>query len=338
MDLHVRETRLLDLSEALSTVDQRLRSRTELDVRTAPTGFPVLDGVLSGGLHVGELLLLGGAPGVGKTIMALQMARNIAKEGGQVLFACYEHEPTVLLTRLLSMEAGFRSGDKDALARTVQNAMEAGDLAGRTLEEVLAETPGGIDALESVRSYQDRFIFVEASGARTTTEALAKVVSEKQHHTVQTVLFVDYLQKIPLHPEPETEAEKTTRTVEALKDLALEEHLTVVLLSAVDTGGMHANRVRIHHLRGSSAAAFEADVVLMLNDKHKAVAKIHLTYDPVRAATFKNYLLVSVEKNRGGPSLVDLEFRKDYTHYRLDPEGGYVSEKLVDERLDEEMV
>ena len=331
------ETRLLNLSDALSTVDERLRSRSELDVRTVPVGFPVLDGVLGGGLHVGELVLLGGAPGVGKTIMALQMARNVAAAGGQVLFACYEHEPTLLLTRLLSLEAGFRGSD-DVLADTVQRVLESGDLAGRSLEEALAEVPGGLDALAAVREYQERFTFVEASGARTTTDELARIVDELQHDTVQTVLFVDYLQKIPLHPEPETEAEKTTRTVESLKDLALSEHISVVLLSAIDTGGMHANRVRIHHLRGSSAAAFEADIVLMLNDKHKAVAKVHLTYDARRAASFRNYLVVSVEKNRGGPSLVDLEFRKDFAHFRLFPDGGYVSEQLVDERLDEDLV
>jgi replicative DNA helicase len=111
-----------------------------------------------------------------------------------------------------------------------------------------------------------------------------------------------------------------------------------VLLSAIDTGGMNANRVRIHHLRGSTAAAFEADVVLMLNDKFKAISKVHLTYDAVRARTFRDYLIVSVEKNRGGPSLVDLEFRKDFSHFRIEPTGVYVTDKLIDERLDEALV
>jgi replicative DNA helicase len=337
MDVVSRETRLLSLSETLEAVDAQLRAPSEVDVRTVPSGFPLLDGVLGGGLHAGELVLLGGAPGVGKTIMALQMARNVAKAGSEVLFACFEHEPSILLARLLALEAGFEDRN-EALSRTILDAVTVGARAGRSLAELLEEVPSGAQALAAVRKYQDRFTFVEASGSRTTIEELARIVSEREVRSVQTLLFVDYLQKIPVYPEPETEAEKVTRTVEALKDLAMDEHITVVLLSAIDTGGMNANRVRIHHLRGSTAAAFEADVVLMLNDKFRAVSKVHLTYDAVRARTFRDYLIVSVEKNRGGPSLVDLEFRKDFSHFRLEPQGTYVTDKLIDERLDEAMV
>jgi hypothetical protein len=52
-----------------------------------------------------------------------------------------------------------------------------------------------------------------------------------------------------------------------------------------------------------------------------------VTYDEVRARTFREWLVVSIEKNRGGPNLIDLEFRKDFTHFRLDPQGGIVAEK-----------
>ena len=337
MESRTDETRLTSLANTLATVDTRLRERSALDVRTVPSGFPVLDGVLGGGLHVGELVLIGGAPGVGKTIMALQMARNVAASGNQALFACYEHEPTILLARLLAMEAGF-TGRDESLSRTVLAAMAAGDRDGRHLADIMAGTPSGSEALAALRRYERDFTFVEASGSRTTTDRLAEVIRSRPPNSGQTVLFVDYLQKIPHFPEPDNEAEKVTRTVEALKDLALDEHVTIVLLSAIDTGGMNANRARIHHLRGSSAAAFEADVILMLNDKHRAVSKVHLTYDAVRAQTFRNYLVVSVDKNRGGPSLVDLEFHKDFSHFRLDPNGAFVTDKLVDERLDESLV
>ena len=337
VQMQQRETRMVSLGETLEAVDARMQAGAELDVRSISSGFPLLDGVLGGGLHVGELLLLSGAPGVGKTIMSLQMARNIAQAGGQVLFACYEHEPAILLARLLAMEAGF-SGRDESLSRTVLAGLTAGDSDGRRLDEILASTPAGSDALTAVRAYEAQFIFVEASGARTTSDELKRIVAERPDKSRLAVLFVDYLQKIPLLPEPETEAEKVTRTVEALKDLAMDAHISIVLNSAIDTGGMRANRVRIHHLRGSSAAAFEADVVLMLNDKFKAVSKVHLTYDSVRARTFRDFLIVSVEKNRGGPSLVDLEFRKDFSHFRLDPNGAFVTDKLIDERLDETII
>jgi replicative DNA helicase len=186
-----------------------------------------------------------------------------------------------------------------------------------------------------VRAYADRLVLVRGSGAHTTIEELAGLVERHREQSEGAVLFVDYLQKIPLQPEPAIESEKVTRTVEALKDLALEYRVPVILLSAVDAEGMRANRLRMYHLRGSSAIAFESDVVLMMNSKERAVSKIHLSYDSVRARGFRDWVVISIEKNRGGPNLIDLEFRKDFRHFRLDPDGGLVSEKLVDERSDE---
>jgi replicative DNA helicase len=329
-----RETQILTVAETLRDLDEHMRADVEVDTRTLATGFPLLDGVLSGGVHAGELLLVGGAPGVGKTIFALQMARHIALGGGQAIFACYEHEPATLLARLLALEAGF-TGRDEGLAQTVQSALASGASGEQGLAELLSQTSSGSQALEAVRSYADSLTFVAASGSRTTTDEFTRIVDDCRSPGKPAVLFVDYLQKIPHHPEPDTEAEKVTRTVEAMKDLALDAHIPVVLLSAIDTSGMLANRVRLHHLRGSSAAAFESDVVLMMNEKLKAISKVHLSYDPIRAATFRDYVVVSVEKNRGGPNLLDLEFRKDFAHFRLDPEGAFVSDRLVDERFDE---
>ena len=46
-------------------------------LRPMPTGFTPLDDILNGGIRPGELLMIGGAFGVGKTIWALQVARNV---------------------------------------------------------------------------------------------------------------------------------------------------------------------------------------------------------------------------------------------------------------------
>ena len=56
-----------------------------------------------------------------------------------------------------------------------------------------------------------------------------------------------------------------------------------------------------------------------------------IAYDPVRAETFHNFTVFTIEKNRGGPNLIDIEFRKDFLYYRFDPQGGIVAEKLIDE-------
>ncbi len=71
-----------------------------------PTGFDPLDGMIGGGLRKTELVLLGGAQGIGKTIATLQIARNIAMRSGQYAFyLSYEHTETHLMNRLLCLES-----------------------------------------------------------------------------------------------------------------------------------------------------------------------------------------------------------------------------------------
>ena len=78
------------------------------EYQPVPLGFTPLDKTIGGGLRAGELLLIGGAQGTGKTTMALQMARNIAS-GGQanVLYICFEHDEPYLLNRLIAMESAL---------------------------------------------------------------------------------------------------------------------------------------------------------------------------------------------------------------------------------------
>ena len=70
-----------------------------------PPGFDLLDDVLAGGIRQGEVLLLGGKPGVGKTIASLQWARSMAQRGIVAVYLCYEHDEVTLVTRLLVVRA-----------------------------------------------------------------------------------------------------------------------------------------------------------------------------------------------------------------------------------------
>ena len=71
-----------------------------------PTGFDLLDKVLDGGLRTRDLMLIGGVPGVGKTVLTLQWARNIASNGFKTAYVCYEHDEEALASRLLAVEVG----------------------------------------------------------------------------------------------------------------------------------------------------------------------------------------------------------------------------------------
>ena len=95
-------------STSSSTSTTRSRPASVGEYQPVPLGFTPLDKTIGTGLRAGELLLIGGAQGTGKTTMALQMARNVAS-GGQanVLYICFEHDEQYLLNRLIAMESAL---------------------------------------------------------------------------------------------------------------------------------------------------------------------------------------------------------------------------------------
>jgi replicative DNA helicase len=330
-DLVTRKAQPRSAQEALAGLgDLHLNGSSALKA-TFATGFDPLDRVLDGGLRARDLTLVGGMPGVGKTVISLQWARQLALDGATAVYACYEHEEQVLLSRLLLLEAGeLASPDATQLqaVRPLVSALLRGEV---TIAGALERSPLLAEAHARLASYAGRLWLVRASGAHTGVAELDAIVSERRDGP--TVLFVDYLQKVSVRPEPAEEAEKVTRVAEGLKELALEREVAVVAVVAADREGLAARRLRLHHLRGSSALAYEADVALIVNDKQQVVSKVHLAYDPVRAETFKHWAVLSIEKNRGGLAHIDLEFRKQFEHYRFDRIGSFVIDRLVDERL-----
>jgi replicative DNA helicase len=296
------------------------------------TGLSPLDETLDGGLRAHDLTLVGGSPGVGKTIVTLQWARNMARDGRRVVYACYEHDEFALLARLLLLEIGDHNGDDLITTAKTRSMVSRVALGGNTFEELTGQIPQLGEARGRLLDYSDNLWLVGASGAHTGLEELEEMAGQ---HAAEA-LFVDYLQKVSVRPEPEDEAEKVTRIAEGLKEMALRRDLSVVAVVAADKSGLTDRRLRLHHLRGSSALAYECDVAVILNEKFSVVSKVHLAYDSVKAKSFKDQVVFSIEKNRGGPALIDLEFRKDFPHYRFDPHGSHVAERLVDERFHEE--
>ncbi|HVL98861.1 MAG TPA: DnaB-like helicase C-terminal domain-containing protein [Egibacteraceae bacterium] len=292
-----------------------------------------LDEVLDDGLRAHDLLLMGGVPGVGKTVAALQMARNMAAAGSTAIYACYEHDEVDLLGRLLLLELGALARREDAVVLDKLRVVVREAAQGLRSLDVVGEGRALLDAArDAIADYADRLLLVCASGRHTGVAELEQLVTE--HGNGTAALFVDYLQKVAVKPDPRDEGEKVTAIAEGLKELALAHDCPVVAVVAADRASLDARRLRMHHLRGSSALAYESDVVLILNEKFSCVSKVHLAYDARRAETYRHYAVWSIEKNRSGPTGVDLEFRKDFAHYRFDPLGGHVAERLVDERFD----
>ena len=108
------------------------------------------------------------------------------------------------------------------------------------------------------------------------------------------------------------EGERVGRVIEGLKQLALDQKLVVVAIAAADQEGLDARRLHLRHFRGSTALAYEADAIVVLNEKLAVVSRAHVAHSPTRAEEFHRQVVFSVEKNRNGTPDVNLEFEKDF--------------------------
>jgi replicative DNA helicase len=323
-----------EMQSALSTLAELHQALpVDPDTSTRATGYSLLDDVLAGGLRPGELLLVGGKPGVGKTIACLQWARAMAQRGIVAVYLCYEHDPVTLLARVLSCElreAALAAGRyHDVALDELQGRLR--DVAARTLtlREALDSDPLLVEAERRLATYADRLVLFQGSGTRTDVSAAADAVT--RFAAEPTVLFVDYVQKVPVVPDVVTESERVSRVVEGLKELALDQDVTVVAVSAADQHGLTSRRLHLHHFRGSTALAYEADAVVVLNEKLDVVSKAHVAYSTNRIDEFRRQVVFSVEKNRNGVADIDLEFTKDFGSYRFDPQGAWVADRLWSE-------
>lgn len=329
------DTELLALSEVLAGADAELALGRNAGARVWPTGFDLLDTYLGGGVRSGELVLLGGPQGLGKTTFALQLLRHVAASGRSCVYFSYEHDPSTVLERLIAIEAAHQAGLEAVSLRRVREAMEASDGRSGGLAERLAHTVGGAEAVRAVAGYAERLLVHRSTGTTTSLETIRAVADQAGRVTgTAPLVVVDYLQKVSVPGGSDLEEERVTSIVEGLKDLALEREIPVVAVVAADKDGLVAGRrLRVHNLRGSSALAYEADVVLIMNNKYDVVARHHLVYDVGNAERFHNYAVVTIEKNRSGLDRIDLEFRKRFEQGRFETDGTPVTEQLVDERV-----
>ncbi len=325
--------------QVLIELNDRVSTGKVGEYQPIPLGFTPLDKTIGSGLRPGELLLIGGAQGTGKTTMALQMARNVAMSGqANVLYLCFEHEEQYLLNRLIALESALTHLPQKTGAIRVQDVRA--EILGSWMSEgsggpQLADNPRLRPSLDRIERYGQNLFLLRGSQTASTIENIRLLV--RQHRELsgdgQLMLFVDYLQKVPQIPEPENESEKVTYSVNGLKDIALSEEVPVVAIVAADKEGLKAKRLRNFHLRGSSAINYEADIILILNEKYNVVAKVNIEFNPYQAQRFRDWIIATVEKNRGGLDNIDLEFEKHFEFSCFDPNGRTVQEKLIEERL-----
>lgn len=335
------------LSQVLKEADQMV-VKGELDeYLPLPTGFDQIDRIIGGGLRKTELVLLGGPQGIGKTITALQMARNLAlNEATYAFFISYEHSEVHLLNRLLCLESvngGLAEGSSTGLRLkdlhnivVSQRAREWVRHDGNVgLYQILAQHPKTAKPLETINRYADRLILMKASPAVTTLNSIRDMVRQMVEVTEGKVaLFIDYLQKVAIHPERATdEGEKVTIVVEGLKDIAMTLNIPVLAIVAADREGLKSKRLHLYHLRGSSALDYECDIAIIMNNKFHILSKDHVAFNPYKSESFRDWVVFTIEKNRAGRAMIDVEFQLKAQHFCFVPKGSLVEQKLIDEKI-----
>lgn len=326
------DTQLTTVGASLAQSEERMLSGKNSAGRVWRTGFGGLDPAIGGGFRAGALILLAGPQGLGKSTFALQIARNVAMEGRPVVYFSYEHDPEEITQKLLALEAGELDESDQVRVSNIRSVFD--DLWVSSLERRMEDVPGGEKALARVQEYADNLYLHRSTGSRTDLAAIQAITeSVKQVTGVSPFVVVDYLQKVKTHGD-RSEEDKTTEIVEGLKDLAIDLAGPVMAIAAADKEALGAGqRMRANHLRGSSALAYEADILMVLNNKFDIVARHHLTYDLTNAERFKEWAVLSVEKNRFGRDGVVLQFRTRFDQGRFEPEGLAVNEQLIDDRL-----
>lgn len=317
--------------QVLTGLSEKISQGDITEYQPIPLGFSPLDRTLGGGIRSGELMLIGGAQGTGKTTMSLQIARNMAQSGqANVLYVCFEHDEEYLLARLMAMESALAG----AMPPSPNTSVKIQDVRREVLGTWMATGGEGMDpsatdlranprlrpALERIGRYGQSLFLLRGTNAATTAVNLRALVEayrrEAPHRPL--VVFVDYLQRVPVYPEPDKEEEKVTTVVAGIKDLALSLGVATVAIVAADKEGLKAARLRNHHLRGSSALNYESDLILILNEKYNIVAKVNIEFNPYQAQRFRDWTILTVEKNRAGKDAVDLEFEKHFEYSCFD--------------------
>src|SRR6476659_1971303 len=224
--------------DVLVDLNERVTTGHLAEYQPVPLGFTPLDKTIGTGLRAGELLLIGGAQGTGKTTMALQMARNIAS-GGQanVLYICFEHDEQYLLNRMIAMESALAHLPHKTGAIKIQDVRK--EILGTWMAEgggvaQLASNPRLRPSLDRIARYGQNLFLLRGSQTASTIENLRNLVQQHRHLSGdrRLLVVVDYLQKVPMIPDPNTETEKVTFVVNGLKDIALSMDVPMIAIVA----------------------------------------------------------------------------------------------------------
>ena len=231
--------------QAIDDIESAKDSDTHF--RGVPSGFSDLDRITSG-WQKSDLVILAARPSMGKTALALSMARNMSVDFKKpIAFFSLEMSAVQLVTRLISSESEI-----------VSSKLKSGNLADHEWEQLNAK----------ISNLSEAKIFIDDTPALSIFELRAKCRRLKQQHNIEMV-FIDYLQLMTAGGDNKGNREQEISQISrSLKALAKELDMPVLALSqlsrAVETRPGQSKRPILSDLRESGAIEQDADLVLFI--------------------------------------------------------------------------
>lgn len=191
-----------------AAVERRIEARTNERLRPQRTGNRDLDDLLDGGLRRGELIIVAGRPGHGKTAFAMGLASDAAEAGARVGVVSLEMKHDELSDRILSRATGLPLG----LIRS-----------------------GRVDEREDVVEWREVIRGWDLRIADPTGVDVTAIATQARRWSARglDLLVIDYLQMVR-HGRADRHDLAVGRTATACKELARSLQIPVVLLSQLN--------------------------------------------------------------------------------------------------------
>lgn len=213
--------------------------------RILKTGYLAFDRATLGGLRLGELMLVLGKPGLGKTKWVHQLAAQLATNGHPgTVFQCETSEEEI-------MDREFSRMTKIPTER-----LEVGDL----LEE---EWPLYTHAFEMMCS-QDVGLYMHFGAGWNTVTLRAELTRLKAEHGIQ-FFVVDYLRFLnDKFGKDETERENHISI--QLKTICRQLDIAGVVIHSMNKAGISSSSPEMEHSSGGAGISFDCDKALFMTE------------------------------------------------------------------------
>ncbi len=208
------------------------------------TGFDELNR-RTGGFHGGELILIAGRPGMGKSSFAVNIAEHVAiHDKKTVAIFNLEMPKSLIVSRILCSQALVDSRN-----------MLSGDMDG----EDWLKLGEGLDKVSSAP------VYIDDTASITVSEIRAKCRRLKQTRDLQLIV-IDYLQLMQSGGRSDNRQQEISEISRSLKVLAKELEIPVIALSQLSRASESRSdkRPMLSDLRESGAIEQDADIVMFL--------------------------------------------------------------------------